>query len=247
MEKLFTWTESLLSGLEPRILDCKGVTTTLLIFTHAAYENEAATWGCVVIDPSTGVAEVSGGSVPDPLVSCWLKLAGKQVITQAEAFAALLARRAYETLIKQRRVILFVDNEAARYALIHGSSPSVSLLKLVQSFHSCSVADSSIMWLDLPSRGRSYDAAELINGKVVNIDHVVESLALEVSFFDDSAFDFLLSCVGEAEESTGELSFNHPDFASGGGVGSTFVALKPQSTLTPQCHKHVWHILVPLQ
>ena len=191
-----------------------------------AYENKAATWGCVVIGPfhwsRGGFRRFCSGPIGFVLVEAGWKA------------AALLARRAYETLIKQRRVILFVDNEAARYALIHGSSPSVRLLKLVQSFHSCSVADSSIMWLervpspsniaDLPSRGRSYDAAQLLNGKVVNIDHVVESLALEVSFFDDSAFDFLLSCVGEAEESTGELSFNHPDFASGGGVRSAFVA-----------------------
>ena len=107
VEKVPLWTETVLSNWEPRILDCGGSTTPLLIFTDAAYEDEVATCGCVVIDLATVTSEVSGGSVPDSLVSCWQKLAGKQVITQAEAFAALLARRTYETLIRQRRVIFF--------------------------------------------------------------------------------------------------------------------------------------------
>ena len=182
----------------------------MLIFTDAAFEDGAATWGCVVIDPSTGEAEVSGGSVPDFLVICWQNLAGEQIITQAEAFAVLLARCAYETLVKQRRVIFFVDNEAARYALIHASSPSVSLLKIVQSFHSCSESDSSIAWLervpspsniaDLPSCGRLDDAARLINGKVVDLTSVAQVISLELSVFDDPSFDFLVTFSNVASE-----------------------------------------------
>ena len=210
VDLLLRWTESLLDNIEPRILDCRGETTPLLIFTDAAFEDGVATWGCVVIDPSTGAAEVSGGSVPDFLVKCWQNLAGEQIITQAEAFAVLLARRAYEALVKQRRVIFFVDNEAARYALIHASSPSVSLLKIVQSFHSCSESDSSISWLervpspsniaDLPSRGRLNDAAHLINGKVVDLASVAQVISLELSVFDDPSFDFLVTFSKVASE-----------------------------------------------
>ena len=115
IESLFSWTESLLDRLEPRILNCSGLTTSVLIFTDAAYEDGSATWGCVVADPLTNTSEVSGGSIPEKLVVCWQKLAGKQVITQAEAFAVLLARKCYELVIRQRRVIFFVDNEAAGY------------------------------------------------------------------------------------------------------------------------------------
>ena len=189
--------------LEPRILNCSGLAASVLIFTDAAYEDGLATWGCVVIDPLTDTSEVSGGAIPEKLVSCWQQLAGQQVITQAEAFAVLLARKSYELLVRQRKVIFFVDNEDARYALIHGSSPSISLLKIVQAFHSCSVADSSIAWLervpspsniaDLPSRGRLQDAAHLVNGKIVKLDLEAQSLAEQVSNFDDKSFRFLVS------------------------------------------------------
>ena len=190
IESLFSWTEALMDRLEPRILSCSGLAASVLSFTDAAYEDGSATWGCVV-DPLTNISEVSGGSIPKKLVSCWQKLAGQQVIAQAEAFAVLLARKSYELLIRQRSVIFFVDNEAARYAMIHGSSPSISLLKVVQAFHSCSVADSSIVWLervplpsnitDLPSRGRIQDAAHLVNGKIVNLDSEAQNLAEQVS------------------------------------------------------------------
>lgn len=82
-------------ALEPRVLNASGLSASILIFTDAAYENGVATWGCVLIDPSTGVREVSGGTIDPQLVSCWLQRAGKQVITQAEAFVVLLARKHY--------------------------------------------------------------------------------------------------------------------------------------------------------
>lgn len=205
IEALFSWTESLMDALEPRILSSSGLTAPILIFTDAAYEDGVATWGCVFVDPASGIAEVSGGTIPQMLISCWQELAGKQVITQAEAFVVFVARKHYELAIRQRRVIFFVDNEAARYSLIHGSSPSVSLLKIVQAFHSCSVADSAIAWLervpspsniaDLPSRGLISEAAQFVNGKVVNLDLEVQSLAEHVSCFDGAAFQFLISCA----------------------------------------------------
>ena len=113
----------------------------------------------------------------------------------------LLARKCYELVIRQRRVIFFVDNEAARYAMIHGSSPSISLLKVVQAFHSCSVADSSIVWrADLPSRGHLQEAAHLVRGKIVNLDREAQDLANQVSNFDDTSFRFLLSCSDSAAD-----------------------------------------------
>ena len=94
--------------------------------------------------------------------------------------------------------------------MIHGSSPSVSLLKVVQAFHSCSVADSSIVWLErvpspsniaeLPSRGRMQEAAHLVKGKIVNLDLEAQHLANQVSNFDDTSFRFLLSCSDSAAD-----------------------------------------------
>ena len=57
IEALFSWTESLMDALEPRILCSSGLTTPILIFTDAAYEDGVATWGCVFVDPASGIAE----------------------------------------------------------------------------------------------------------------------------------------------------------------------------------------------
>ena len=75
----------------------------------------------------------------------------------------------------------------------------------MQAFHSCSVADSAIAWLervpspsniaDLPSRGLISEAAQFVNGRVVNLDLEVQSLAEHVSCFDGAAFQFLISCA----------------------------------------------------
>ncbi len=47
---------------------------------------------------------------------------------------------------------------------------------------------------DLPSRGRSCDAAQLISGKKVSLDQVAEELSYELIRFEDAAFSFLVSC-----------------------------------------------------
>ena len=64
-----------------------------------------------------------------------------QVITQAEACAALLARRNLTELISQRRVVFSIDKEASRFSLIKSASPSLSLIRLTQLFHHCSEVD----------------------------------------------------------------------------------------------------------
>ena len=56
---------------------------------------DTATWGVVFIDPLTGTRTAEGGTVPQFLVKQWHALGSEQVITLAEAFAALLARHMF--------------------------------------------------------------------------------------------------------------------------------------------------------
>ena len=94
-----------------------------------------ASWGIVVVDQISGACQVAGGSIPDELVQAWQGFGIEQVITQAEAFAALLARRAFQKVLRNRRALFFLDNEAARLATIKATSPSLSLLRTVHLFH----------------------------------------------------------------------------------------------------------------
>ena len=88
------------------------------MFTDAAFEDGKATWGIVLLDLASNKREVCGGVIPQALVDFWLEGAGEQVITQAEAFAMVLARTAYSPTLSRRRSIWFVDNEACRCAMI---------------------------------------------------------------------------------------------------------------------------------
>ena len=171
---LCKWARDVLSVLSPREVNPGGRVEPVLVFTDAAYEEDVATWGIVLLDPISGVRTALGGRIPDNLVSLWHELGSQQVITLAEAFAVLLARVELRQCIQGRCVIFFVDNEGARYSLIKGSSPTLALLQIVQLFHACAEHDRCIPWIervpsssnvaDLPSRDKTDVALEVIDG-----------------------------------------------------------------------------------
>ena len=175
IRELCAWTHALVGNLKPKTIDPKGITTPLLIFTDAAYEDGVATWGVVIIDPHEGLRTAVGGTIPARLVETWHQLGSEQVITLAEAFAVLLARISFRHLVARRRVIFFVDNEGARNSLIKGVSPVLALLQIIQLFHASSEDDQCLPWVervpsksniaDLPSRGQTQKALELICGQ----------------------------------------------------------------------------------
>ena len=173
----------------------------MLVFTDAAFEGGQATWGVVVLDLANNRREVCGGVIPRELVDFWLAEAGEQVITQAEAFAMVLARIAYSPSLSRRRSIWFVDNEACRCAMIKGASPSRSLLVLVQCFLDREEADQSLTWIervpsasniaDLPSRDLCEQAASIIRGRVVSIEPFLKSAVSAAMRMDNLPWDML--------------------------------------------------------
>ena len=87
----------------------------MLIFTDAAFEGGVSTYyGVVIIDQVSSKREVFGGKILQHLIDFWLQW-GSQVIAQAEAFAMLIARIAFRSVLHNRRVIFFVDHESCKY------------------------------------------------------------------------------------------------------------------------------------
>lgn len=165
VQQLCAWTHAVVGQLAPKTVKLDGETTLVLIFTDAAYEDDIATWGIVVIDTISDTRTALDGEIPKFLVEAWHNLGSQQVITLAEAFAALLARISFRNLLTKKRVIFWIDNEGARYSLIKGVSQTLALLQIVQFFHSCAEEDNSLHWIervpsksniaDLPSRSRT--------------------------------------------------------------------------------------------
>ena len=131
-----------------------------------------------------------------------------QIITQAEAYAALLARSAYSTLLQRRRCIIFVDNESARFSLIKGASPSRTLLMIAVLFHDLESQDEAIMWIetapsaskiaDLPSRGLVSEAAQVVKGRVRVLDEASIRVANLCQACDDLPWDLLSRSAGKS-------------------------------------------------
>ena len=107
-----------------------------MIFTDGAVEDVAGEVEVTI----GGVAFVPGGSrVPEHFsakvsrtkVSDWLRQGSKHSVFQAELLPVVVAAATWEQEIRDRDVLLFLDNEAARYAMVKGYTPVASAARLV--------------------------------------------------------------------------------------------------------------------
>ena len=95
----------------------------------------------------------------------------KQLIGQAEILPMLVARMLWSGRMKDRDVLHYVDNDAARFATIRGSSPSRGSAWMVHAFWETEITNQSFSWLsrvptvcnlgDGPSRGDWVELAKI--------------------------------------------------------------------------------------
>ena len=164
----------------PRKLSACDPTCNLLVFTDGSFEDSKGEWGFFIHDCADDSRYVAGGVVPQHLVDYWIATVGEQVITQIELFAVLVARIHLGQRTFGRKVIYWVDNDAARDSLIRGYSPSISSLSVIYQFYEMERHTPSFMWFarvpsasniaDDPSRGRVLETAAAFNAQVVSAD-----------------------------------------------------------------------------
>ena len=163
-----------LGRCKPRSLSWHSPHHPILLFTDAAFEEGAAGIGAVLVDTLGGRPEVYDGQVPEDLIRHWQSTGQQQVISQAELAVVVAMRRMLKERLLGRRVIYFVDNEAARFSLLKGTSGKESMQQLTASFHSVDLSFPSIAWVeripsesnpaDAPSRGRSRECVKAVAG-----------------------------------------------------------------------------------
>ena len=171
--------KSTLKSSKPRRVAVRDDITLVLIFTDGAWEPSAekpAGAGVVVIDPLHNLRMVHEVSTPESLVSHWSSLGKKQLIAELELFPTVVALAAYAGNIKQRRVLIFVDNNSVRDVMIKGTSRSASLFVMLAEFARRAHQSQLLLWIsrmpsksniaDFPSRGKPEIAAQLIGGQV---------------------------------------------------------------------------------
>ncbi len=89
------------------------------------------------------------------LTDGWTK---KQVVGQAELVPCLAAKQVWRKRMRGRLVMNYIDNEAAKYALIKGTSPTRDSAWLVNEFWKSEALMESYSWLErVPSASNCAD------------------------------------------------------------------------------------------
>jgi hypothetical protein len=162
---------------KPRVLSLSDDLLPVLVFTDAAAENGSAQYGILLIDRDKRL--IAGSQIPQALVSLWLQEVGDQIICQAELFPILLAKYVWSTIFHRRRVLVFVDNEPARFGLIKAESSSLMSQRIIKQFYTLECLCPSVTWFarvpsesnpaDMPSRGELSRAAKEFAADIVDL------------------------------------------------------------------------------
>jgi hypothetical protein len=167
---------SLLENSEPKTITWSDPLQPVVVFTDGASEGDhnehtSHTVGALLIDVVSNTRIVLDGFVHATLVDLWCKHVGDKFICQVEAYPVLCLMHMYSTLLRHRRVLFFLDNDASRHAFIKCTSQSNSMKALAYAFYN--ISSGCRPWFarvptesnpaDLPSRQQAALAAQLFN------------------------------------------------------------------------------------
>ena len=182
-------TISVLRQTPPRFITCNPADESpVLVWTDGSWEPKSgfAGVGSVVLDTRSGVALVQEGSVPDRVLRRWREEVGDQIICEIELYAVLMTRVGLQNLLAGRRVIFFVDNEAARSVIIRGQSKSSAMHHLAIALAVVEASAPCISWTervpsasniaDFPSRREGWKAQKIV--RAARVDPFPEDSAL---------------------------------------------------------------------
>ncbi len=105
----------------------------------------------------------------------------KQIVGQTELLPAVLARRVWNGKLRGTLVVHFVDNEAARLALIKGSSPTTDSAWLTGEFWQAEAGSGAFSWFErVPSPSNPSDSPSR-GEREVNVGLGLRAVAKEAS------------------------------------------------------------------
>ena len=177
--------EAHIIATKPRIVCLRSSGRPVTIFTDAAADDKGATFGAVCIDHASSTFEFFAGCFSADQVSKWsadisARMKGsassscaaggrraeavrRQVICQAELAVIPIALATWESVVAHRDVLCFIDNDAAKDALILGTSSSEWSSRAVRRTRSFCAELAAAVWYervpspsniaDWPSRG----------------------------------------------------------------------------------------------
>jgi hypothetical protein len=166
---------------KPRCLSIEDLLEPIVVFTDAAADDTSATYGLVLFDGTSRYA--AAREIPAGLVSQWKSEVGSQIICQAELYPVILAKLKWAKKMTNRRVLFFIDNEAAKFSMIKMESPSSASRKLLKLFYNVEAENASYLWFsrvpsfsnpaDLPSRGQLDRVCDIFKAEKVDLSDCV--------------------------------------------------------------------------
>ena len=152
------WVLDQLDTSEPRRVGPSSSDRPIVVFLDGACEDAGVTVGGVAMLP-VGV-QFFGMVVPPAVVQSWKSAESqRQTIGQAELFPAAVARWTWSSHFAGKRVIFFIDNEAARLGLVKSYSPVLASLRLIQDCLEWDRSNECIPWYArVPSFSNPADA-----------------------------------------------------------------------------------------
>lgn len=191
LAKVMTYLAAAISRSPPRTLRVSDTRPPVVIFTDGAYEPDADTpmWGSgvVLLDPLCKKRVVAEIDVPEKLVNFWVSLKDrKQIITHLELWPVLVTLERWGPKLQGRRILLFLDNNGVRDAVIKGSSKVADVFAMLAIISRRLDSDRLSMWTtripsksnpaDLPSRQEAGLAAKLFSCTLEEPWHAPSSL-----------------------------------------------------------------------
>ena len=127
----------------PRSIPWKVDSKPALLFTDGASEGDIHTIGGVLMVDER--VEYFAANVPDELTAKWKKVS-KHIIGMVELYAVAVARKTWEHSLASRKVISFVDNDAAKESLVRGTSGSRLFREILLSIEQTEATHRSWVW-----------------------------------------------------------------------------------------------------
>ena len=134
LEHSLYWLKKHVAEAPPRRVEVQDKPTFLLFLDGACEggEGQQASIGAVLCDQSGRGIACFGEQLPDDILGMWRQRNIKQLIFQAETMPYLVALFLWHDVLKNACVLVFIDNEAARFAWISGSAHAEDVSRMLR-------------------------------------------------------------------------------------------------------------------
>ena len=149
---------------KPRKVKFSAALPPVLLFTDGAVETVQGvlkvTVGGVCFDPANKSAtEYFAEEVSADKVQQWIAAGTRHPVFQTELLPVAMAAESWSPKLQDRDVLLFLDNEAARFALVKGYSPLLTAAKVIgEAWLSFARCGASVWFARVPTECNPADA-----------------------------------------------------------------------------------------